>query len=100
MQEVFKYQDSFKMYTFHNGTGYYLYSEIYPILKDANIKIQKVKEPPRYYDTVERIIDKAIFVINGKKIVYDCKFGYLLQYNNNFYVYEEKRAKCKKLKKL
>ena len=100
MQEVFKYQDSFKMYTYHSGTGHYLYSEIYPILKDTNIKIQKVKELPRYYDTVERIFNKAIFDINGKKIVYNCKFGYLLQYNNNFYVYEEKRKKCKKLKKL
>lgn len=100
MQEVFKYQVSFKMYTYHNGTGHYLYSEIYPILKDTDIKIKKVKVPPRYYDTVEQIFDKAIFVINGKKIVYDCKFGYLLQYNNNFYVYEEKRSQCKKLKKL
>lgn len=90
MQEVFKYQDSFKVYTYNVGVENYLYTNCYPIIKDKDIMIKKIKQVPRYYNIVEKLHKKVIFFINSKKIQYNIDFGYLCQLNNNFYIIEVK----------
>lgn len=90
MQEVFKYQDSFKVYTYNVGVSNYLYTKCYPIIKDKDILIKKVKQLPRYYNIVEKLHKKVIFFINSKKIQYSIDFGYLCQFNNNFYIVQIK----------
>lgn len=90
MQEVFKYQDSFKVYTYNVGVQNYLYTNCYTVIKDKDVIIKKIKQLPRYYNIVEKLHKKAIFFINDKKIQYNIDFGYLCQYNNNFYIVEVK----------
>ena len=88
MQEVFKYQDSFKMYTFNTGVQNYLYTVLYTMYKNEKIIIKRISTLPKYYTILEKINKKVIFYINNKKIAYNIDYGYLIQQGNKFLIYD------------
>lgn len=92
------YVGSFKIYTYNVTIEDYLYTTCYTIIKDTPIFLSKIGVLPRYYTIIEKLHKKVIFFIGKEKIVFDIDFGYLLQYNNNFYIYEVKEDEklCKK----